>query len=127
MLKFTYTETSVHLEQIAHSLEEWIALRVVLSVRAGQRIIIERSNASILLPTNLVELHALEITAVQETSDLVELVVADKDYVEVNLKGVWLSSHQDEVGVFVAALTHRTEFVLVKLWHETQACAPSLS
>lgn len=126
MLKFTYTETSVQLEQVAQSLEEWIALRVVLAVRAGQRVLVEQGSASILLPADLVVMHALDLAAQQEANGLLGLAIADQDYIEVSLRGIWLSSHQTELGVFVASLSHRTEFVLVKLWHDIQAHAPSL-
>ncbi|MDX2214451.1 MAG: hypothetical protein SFY66_14265 [Oculatellaceae cyanobacterium bins.114] len=126
MLKFTYTETSVHLEQIAQSLEEWITLRVILSVRTAQRVVLEHGSASILLPAHLVQLYALERAARQESSDLLEVAIADESYLEVSVKGIWLPSHSNELGVFVATLSHRTEFVLVKLWQETQAHIPSL-
>ncbi|MBD2464007.1 hypothetical protein H6G89_23680 [Oscillatoria sp. FACHB-1407] len=126
MLKLTYTETTVHLEQIAQSLEEWIALRVILSVRMAQRMVLEQGSASILLPTDLVQLHALEQAVRQEPGHGLELAIADESYVEISFKGIWLLAPQEGLGVFVAALSHRTEFVLVKLWQDTYADIPSL-
>ena len=126
MLKFTYTETGLHLEHLPHSVEDWMALRVILSLRTGQRLIVERGAAAFLLPRNLVGLRSLE-SAVQQEFGTVTLTKSDAEYVEVSLRGTWICSGLDEIdGVFVASMGDRTEWLIFKLWRETQKHASSL-
>jgi hypothetical protein len=124
MLKFTYSETSLYLEHLTQNLEEWMSLRVVLSLRAGQRLVVEQCTASLLLPADLVDLHLLK-TAAQ--SGTLTVFPCDADYVEVSLHGTWVSSQSGETeGVFVAALGDRIEKILFALWQEAQAHLPSI-
>lgn len=121
MLKFTYTETGFHLERLAQPLEELVALRVVLAMRVGQRLCVEPISASFLLPVDLPGLNCLETEARQESSSAIALCVADAEYVEVSLQGSWITADPEGAeGVFVAAMSDRTEFFLLKLWHEAQ-------
>ncbi|NJN59033.1 MAG: hypothetical protein HC879_16815 [Leptolyngbyaceae cyanobacterium SL_5_9] len=121
MLKFTYTETGLHLEHLPHSVEDWMTLRVILSLRTGQRLIVERGTAAFLLPANLVGLRSLESATQQETYGTVTLTPVDAEYVEVSLHGTWVCSSPDDVdGVFVASVGDRTEWLVFKLWRETQ-------
>ncbi|MHC5726844.1 MAG: alr0857 family protein, partial [Nostoc sp.] len=46
MLKLTYTESSFDLECLTLSLEQWVAQRVILSLRVGQGLCIEPNTAS---------------------------------------------------------------------------------
>ncbi len=46
MLKLTYTDVGLHLERMATPLETLVAQRVVLALRAGQRLYIEPGKAS---------------------------------------------------------------------------------
>ncbi|MBD2001297.1 hypothetical protein H6G00_32685 [Leptolyngbya sp. FACHB-541] len=127
MLKFTYTETGLHLEHLPQSVEDWMTLRVILSLRTGQRLIVERGTAAFLLPTNLVGLRSLESAIQQETYGTVTLTKSDAEYVEVSLHGTWVCSSSEEVnGVFVASLGDRTEWLIFKLWRETQNRASPL-
>jgi hypothetical protein len=121
MLKLTYTETGFYLERLAQSLEDWVAQRVVLALRVGQSICIEPSTASFLLPDDMPELPDLETVVQREDVEGISLSICDAEYVEVSLKGSWLSADpDDEEGIFVTALGDRTEFFLFKLWHEAQ-------
>lgn len=127
MLKLTYTETNFHLERLAQSLEEWVVSRVILSLRVGQKLLVEPSTASFLLPADLPGLPLLQAAAQLETNGAIALAVCDDEYVEVSLRGTWLTAEQESAeGVFVAALSERTEFLLFKLWQETLACTSSL-
>jgi hypothetical protein len=127
MLKLTYTETGFHLELLAQSLEEWVVSRVILSLRVGQRLLVEPSTASFLLPANLPGLPLLQAAAQLERNDAIALAVCDAEYIEVSLQGTWLAADgESEEGVFVVALSERTEFFLFKLWQETLACTSFL-
>lgn len=124
MLKFTYTETSFHLDRLAQSIEELVAARVIVAMRVGQSLCVEPITASFLLPADIPGLHYLETEARQEGSDTIAVCAADAEYVEVSLRGTWLAADDETAeGVFVTALCDRTEFFLLKCWQEAQACA----
>lgn len=121
MLKLTYTETGFNLERLAQSPEQLVALRVVLAMRVGQSISVEPSTAAFLLPTNLPALSLLESEARADGSGTIALCVADAEYVEVTLRGTWISGLSEGAdGVFVTVLGDRAEFLLLKLWLESQ-------
>ena len=123
MLKLTYTETGFNLERLAQSPEQLVALRVVLAMRVGQSISVEPSTAAFLLPANLVALSLLESEARRDDNDAIDLCVADADFVEVTLRGTWISASEGADGVFATVLGDRAELLLLKLWLETQAAA----
>lgn len=121
MLKVTYTETGLHLEHLPQSLEEWIASRVILTLRTSQRMMIEQSTASILLLSDLVERSALETVMQLERSGAISLAVCDAEYVELSLYGAWVGTTLDSSeGVFVAALSPKIEQLVVQLWQQSQ-------
>ena len=127
MLKLTYTEIGFHMERLALSLEEWVQGRVVLALRVGQRLLVEPSTASFLLPASKPGLPILEEGVRQETTEVIALGVCDAEYIEVSLRGTWLAADPESAeGVFVTAMSDRTEFFLFKLWQEAQACTSSL-
>jgi hypothetical protein len=124
MLKLTYTENSFYLERLAGSLEEWVTARVMLALRAASSLWVESSTASFLLPADMPHLADLEKAVRQQLIDEISLSICDADYIEVTLKGTWMTSNpQGEEGVFVVKLSDRTEFFLCKLWQESQTYA----
>ncbi len=127
MLKLTYTEIGFHMERLVLSLEEWVQGRVILALRVGQRLLVESSTASFLLPADLSGLPLLEAGVRQETTAVIALGVCDAEYIEVSLRGTWLAADPESAeGVFVTAMSDRTEFFLFNLWQEAQACTSSL-
>ena len=127
MLKLTYTETDFYLECLAQSLEEWVFLRVMLSLRAGQTLLVEPGTASFLLPADLPGQPLLQAAAELEQIEAIVVCVCDAESIEVSLHGTWLAADGESAeGVFVAVTSDRTEFFLSKLWQEAQACTSSL-
>ncbi|NJO80330.1 MAG: hypothetical protein HC827_18680 [Cyanobacteria bacterium RM1_2_2] len=125
MLKVTYLESGLYLESLQETIEDWIALRVLLALRLGQRLVVERSTASLLLPIDLVKTAGLE--AMTRHEEAVTITVCDANDCEVCLQGSWISSSTDETeGVFIAALNPAIEQVLLKLWQTSQAKASSI-
>ena len=126
MLKLTYTENGFYLERLAQPLEEWVTARVILALRAGTNLCVEPSTASFLLPANIPQLRHLERH--QEGEDAIALSLCDAEYIEVSLKGTWMTSDIDGAeGVFVTSLNYAVEFFLIKLWEESQirtSCLP---
>jgi hypothetical protein len=91
MLKLTYTETGLRLERLSVPLETWVAQRVAMTLCAGQKLFLEPSRASFLLPakdTRLARLAAL--SAVYKTA--IAIAPVDEDCVEVSLQGSWISA-----------------------------------
>ncbi|MBW4673219.1 MAG: hypothetical protein KME52_04125 [Desmonostoc geniculatum HA4340-LM1] len=128
MLKLTYTENSFYLEFLTQSLEEWVAQRVILALRVGQTLSVEPSTASFLLPVDLPGVEMLKAEVKRDDREIIALCVCDSEYVEVTLRGSWLSDgSEDAVGVFVTTMSDRAEFFLHKLWQEAQACASVMS
>ncbi len=124
MLKLTYTETSFDLERLTQPLEEWVGLRVILALRVGQSVCVEPSTASFLLPVDLPGVELLKAEVQRDGSEIIALSACDAEYIEVSLQGSWLSdSAEDAEGVFVTAMSDRTEFFLCKLWQEAQKSA----
>ena len=127
MLKLTYTETSFYLECIAQSLEEWVQARVIFALRVGQYLCVKPSTASFLLPVDLSGVERLKVLACRDDREFIALDACDADYMEVTLRGSWLSdSFEDADGLFVTAMSDRTEFFLHELWLEAQACTSCL-
>ncbi|BAY27005.1 hypothetical protein NIES2100_68260 [Calothrix sp. NIES-2100] len=128
MLKLTYTERSFYLECLSLSLEEWVAQRVILALRVGQSLCVEPSTASFLLPVDLPGVERLKAEVKRNDSEIIELSTCDSQYLEVTLRGSWLSDGSEEaVGVFVTTMSDRTEFFVHKIWQEAQACARAMS
>jgi hypothetical protein len=122
MLKVTYTETGLFMERFTHSIEEWIALRAVLALRTGQRLVVEACTASVLLPADLSELPLLASASRPETVGELEIAICDTEFVEICLRGFWLTADLEE-GVFVTMLGDRTtEKLLYDLWQASQCC-----
>lgn len=116
MLKFTYTETGIHLEHLTTSLEELITQRIILTMRIGQTLMIEPGQASLLLPKHLPELATLEAIA-RQFHESITVSSCDAEFVEVTLPGTWLSTHTHcSEGIFLVDLEAHTEYLLVKLW-----------
>lgn len=124
MLKITYTETGLHLEQFSESLEEWLPSRLLLALRAGQPCLVEPCSASLLLPIELVRRSSLEQLLQAEVE--ASLALCDAEHLEVSLRGIWLTfSSQESDGVFLANLSNETEQLLLRLWQESQLSVSS--
>lgn len=127
MLKLTYTETGFYLERLAQSLEEWVRARVILSLRVGQRLLVEPSTASFLLPADLPGVGLLQAAVQLEQAEAITIGVGDAEYIEVSLRGTWLAADEKSAeGVFVAAIRDHSEFFILKLWQDSLTCASPL-
>lgn len=122
MLKLTYLENGFNLELLTQSVEDWVAVRVVLALRSATPIFVEPMTASFLLPMDVPYLNDLQALAKGETADLLEISPCDEDCVELCLNGTWVAqSPEAEEGVFVTKMNHRVEFFLFKVWQEAQS------
>ncbi|BCL39309.1 alr0857 family protein [Nostoc sp. MS1] len=128
MLKLTYTEDSFYMECLTLSLEEWVAQRVIFSLRVGYSLCVQPSTATFLLPVDLPGVEALKTQARRADDGIIDLATCDAEYLEVTLRGSWLSNGSEGAdGVFVTTMSDRTEFFVHKLWQEAQSCASVMS
>ncbi|MBW4468928.1 MAG: hypothetical protein KME45_00805 [Stenomitos rutilans HA7619-LM2] len=128
MLKLTYIEDGLHLERMAAPLEVLIAQRVLLALRAGQKLYVEPSKAAFLLPADAFGLSYLELTLKRDRVQNITVAPVDDAFVEVSLQGSWLAEGVDaHEGMFLTAFSDRAEFFVHKLWQATQVHASSLA
>lgn len=128
MLKLTYIEAGLHLERIAAPLEVLIAQRVLLALRAGQKLYVEPGNAAFLLPMDAPGLAQLEIALRLEQSQVISVAPVDDEFVEVSVRGSWLAeSAEAHEGMFLTTFSDRAEFFVYKLWQETQSQISSIA
>lgn len=133
MLKFNYGKQGTILESVTDPIEEVIHRRVVLAIRSAQPIHMEPSVVSLIVPSEIPELRALELELAQVNCDAVSLSVRESlvplspesvlpsnftsHDIEVMMRGVWLTHHPDaEEGVFFTSLTSEIEDQIEELW-----------
>lgn len=120
MLKLTYNENSFNLERLDEALEDWLSKRAILALRSATNIHIEPSTASFLVPLEISHQADLEKVAKENS---VELCCCDAEFVEVILKGTWLTSDaESEVGVFVTVLNKSAELLFQRLSQSKRFC-----
>lgn len=118
MLKLTYTENHFYLERLDRSLEDWVNVRVILALQSDTKMYVESSTASFLVA----EKDILSLAKLEQRNQI-ELCRCDADFVEVSLKGLWLTSDpENEVGVFVTTLEQSTEFLLEQMQQSERLC-----
>jgi hypothetical protein len=117
MLKLTYSNTDVLLEHLDQSLEAVITQRSLVAVRAGLSLAVQPSYASFPLPMDLPGLKTLRANA----QGRVELCPCDDDWLEVTLRGTWVSdSATGEEGILMVELGPSLEQQLVDLWQRSR-------
>lgn len=124
MLKITYLENDIYLEQLDKSVEVWKADRILVNLRAAFSIYVESSIASIILPITY-QVNSLVKLAKEQP---IELIPCDEEYLEVALIGTWMAQEQDsESGVFVCELGREIENCLYELWQESQVSTSAIN
>ena len=136
MLKLTYSEVGLELERLPGSVEALVSQRAVLAARLGQKLYLETTQASFLLPRDVPGLAELEIEICRDRAQFcpdglepsVDLYPVDEVSYEVTLRGMWLAADVDaHEGMFVALVSDRVERLLYQLWSVSQAQLSFLS
>lgn len=128
MLKITYSDSDIRVEQLAIAIETVVAQRSVVALRSGQSLLLQPGYGSLTLPTHLPGWDPLHNQAQHE--DHVAIAPCDADWLEVTLRGIWLSdSPTSEEGILLADLGEALERQIIALWHlsrhETEALSSS--
>ena len=120
MLKLTYTENDFHLEQLNHTLTTWVTHRVILAMGAAMNIYIQTSHASFSIPVGYKYINDLQNLV---AANILELCHCDTNFVEITLKGTWLTSYiESDVGIFVTELEPSIESLFLELEPVSQLC-----
>lgn len=128
MLKLTYTEVGLYMEQTKTLPETLISQRVVLAMRLGEPLYVEPGHASFLLPADLPELRDLETALQREGSPAVTVMPVDQEFVEVGISGSWVAAGREaHAGTFLTVMGDRAEFFIYKLWQMSAAHLSSLT
>jgi hypothetical protein len=124
VLKLTYSEFGLHLEQIAESLEQWVLQRTLLALRIREPLCVQPGNASFLVPTTAIT--AIDRDRLARLPEAVALCSVDRDFYEVNIAGVWLTknAHVSE-GILAAELGDLAEACVHSLWESSQRQVPT--
>jgi hypothetical protein len=121
MLKLTYTDTGMHMEQVDLPLEVPIAQRVILAIRSGQMLYVEPGWASFLLPSDTPGLIQFKSLLQAELHSQITIAPVDDRFLEVSLAGSWIAqSAEAHEGVFMTAMSDRVESSIFKLWQAAQ-------
>ncbi len=128
MLKATYTDTGIFLEKLTESVEGLVIQRVVLNLRLGRRLVVESSYASLLLPADLSGVAELDAIAQKLSSEILQLTPCDSEWVEVTLRGTWITTAADgDEGIFAVELEAEAERCLFELWRRSQSQSADLT
>jgi hypothetical protein len=120
MLKLTYSEFGLCIEQIGESLDRWLTQRNLLALSIGESLSIQTGNASFLVPTDVI-MDNLDLYRLLRPLSPISLCCVDEDYYEVNIAGVWLAKNtQVSEGILAAALGDRVESFVWRLWESSQ-------
>ena len=119
MLKLSYLETEIVVEQLTLTTEAVVAQRSVLALRVGQPLMVQQSYGSFLLPTSLPGASALSKWA-ESVADI-EVDRCDLDWLEVTFRGIWIAeTPTSDQGILVVELEADLEQAIVRLWQRSQ-------
>jgi hypothetical protein len=125
MLKITYTDTGLVLEQVAQTVEALVAQRTVLTLRLGQSIVVQPTYASLPLPADLPAMA--QLFKLSQRTEAIAIDRCDSDaepsggWLEVTLHGTWIAeSASSDEGIFVTELDRSLEQQLMTLWQQAQ-------
>ncbi len=126
MLKLTYSEFGLRLEQIDESFEQWIAQRSVLAIRMGNSICLQPGNASFLVSASGIAENVAP-NRITNTHSAISFCCVDEDFYEVNIAGVWLFKNNGTDATFGTGLDRQAESFVQQLWKISQQEVPTYS
>jgi hypothetical protein len=125
MLKLTYSEFGLRLEQLDASLEQWVMQRTILALRISEPLCVQSGNASFLVPTAAVT-ASLARDRMTDLPSPISFCYVDRDFYEVNIAGVWLTKNpQASEGILAAELGDLAETSVRRLWESSQQQVPT--
>lgn len=116
MLKLTYSDADLLIEQLDLSVEAMVTQRSIVALRAGQPLFVQPGYGAFALPADMPGIAAL--TSVSQGA--IDIAPCDTDWLEVTLRGIWLADTTTSAeGILVAELGTDLEQRLVTLWERS--------
>lgn len=116
MLKLMYTDTGIHIEQIAQTIDGFIAVRSAFAASVGQTLVCEAGRAAFLVAAD----GSTYTVLTRIVDPLIGICLCDAEFIEVNVAGFWLAVDTDsDSGIFAAAFDRVTEDDLLMLWNHS--------
>ncbi len=120
MLKITYTETGIAIEQLTISPEAIIAQRSILALRVGRPMAVQPGYGTLLLSTRVKETMALLQS--DEFAPNLTLAPCEPGWFEVTLQGLWIAEFPNsEQGLFIVELASHLEQKIADGWRQSLA------
>ena len=118
MLKLTYSEADLLIEQLDLTVEAVVTQRSVIALRVGQPLVVRPACGAFALPADLPGVASLEAVG----QGAIDVDLCDIDWLEVTVRGVWLAHHVASAeGILVTELVAELEQQLVTLWRHSRS------
>ncbi|MBE9158665.1 hypothetical protein IQ265_17770 [Nodosilinea sp. LEGE 06152] len=116
MLKLTYSDADLLVEQLDLTVEAVVAQRSIVALRAGQPLVVQPGYGAFALPADLPEVAMLKTIG----QGAIDIAPCDINWLEVTLRGTWLADNAlSAEGILVAELGFALERQLVALWQRS--------
>ncbi|MGB3311171.1 MAG: alr0857 family protein [Nodosilinea sp.] len=116
MLKLTYSDADLLVEQLDLSVEAVVTQRSIVALRAGQPLFVQPGYGAFALPADLPGVARLKALG----QGAIDVAPCDTDWLEITLRGTWLTNTATRVeGILVADLGRTLEGQLVDLWRRS--------
>ncbi|PSR18615.1 hypothetical protein C8255_06495 [filamentous cyanobacterium CCP3] len=116
MLKLTYSDADLLVEQLDLTVEAVVAQRSIVALRAGQPLVVQPGYGAFALPADLPGVAGLKAVG----QGAIDIAPCDIDWLEVTLRGTWLAdSALSAEGILVAELGVALERQIVALWQHS--------
>lgn len=113
MLKLTYSDADLLIEQLDLTVEAVVTQRSLVALRAGQPLVVQPGYGAFALPADLPGVATLKAFG----QGAIDIAPCDADWLEVTLRGTWLADNATSAeGILVAELGTALERQLVALW-----------
>jgi hypothetical protein len=124
MLKISYSDTNIAIEQLTITPEALVAQRSVFALRVGQSIFVQVGRGSLLLPAEMPGVSAF--LRISESSANLTVAPCDCAWLEVTLQGIWIATTAThEQGILAVELGNEREHQLAHLWRRSLSWAPA--
>jgi len=118
MLKISFSDTNIALEQLATTAEVILAQRSILALRVGQSIYAQTGRGSLLLPDSIPGI-ATFLETVRGYEDI-STATCEEGWLEISLAGIWIATTAtSDHGILLVNLDLTLERQLIQLWQRS--------
>jgi hypothetical protein len=118
MLKISFSDTHIALEQLAATAEAVVAQRSILALRLGQSVYAQTGRGSLLLPDSMPGI-ATFLETVQGHEDITA-ATSEEGWLEISLAGIWIAmTATRDHGILLVNLGSTLEQQLIQLWQRS--------